>query len=249
MIKIIKEESSSRFVIMGVTDTGSKVYYNAEEDHLTTDILDATVYSERDIAVDDWNMLTNYGKKLPSGIRRLFVPLYNPEIMTESKESYLDKFRSMITDDGTLDRMVKIGNKLKIDTSKDPSESDAKKLIDAYRKEYGREIYRESKSTSGLNQKLSGVCSKYGYQLNDAFWDKNLLYVDIRPVSEYASNISVNKDKRRYGTDEVVVIVQTTAYGSLSSEEYAKFVGQINNTNELVKYLNQFDFDKELEHI
>lgn len=57
------------------------------------------------------------------------------------------------------------------------------------------------------NQKLSEVCSKYGYQLNDAFWDKGLLYVDIRPVNEYASGISVGKDKRRYGTDEVVVTV------------------------------------------
>lgn len=100
-----------------------------------------------------------------------------------------------------------------------------------------------------VNRKLSEVCSKYGYQLNDAFWDKSLLYVDIRPVSEYASGISVNKDKRRYGTDEVVVVVQTTAYGSLTPEEYSKFVNQVNNTNKLVKYLSQFDFDKELEYI
>lgn len=99
------------------------------------------------------------------------------------------------------------------------------------------------------NQKLSEVCSKYGYQLNDAFWDKSLLYVDIRPVNEYASGISVNKDKRRYGTDEVIVTVQTTAYGSLTPEEYAEFASQVSNTNELVKYLSQFDFDKELEHI
>lgn len=100
-----------------------------------------------------------------------------------------------------------------------------------------------------VNQKLSEVCSKYGYKLNDAFWDKSLLYVSISPVSEYASDIDVNKNKRRYGTDKVVVTVQTTSYGSLTPEEYAKFVNQINNTNELVKYLSQFDFDKELEHI
>lgn len=217
MIKIIKEESSSKFVIMGVTDTGSKVYYNAEKDHLTTDMLDATVYSERDIAVDDWNMLTNYGKKLPSGIRRLFIPLYNPEIMTESKESYLDKFRSMITDDGTLDRMVKIGNKLKIDTSKDPSESDAKKLINAYYKEYGRKTYKESKSTKGglTNNDLRN-------DLSDSY-DKALSYAQ-QIIKEYPNKIFAVCIGARDKKGQFTVGVEGPLFVADSIEEYQEKV-------------------------
>lgn len=100
-----------------------------------------------------------------------------------------------------------------------------------------------------ISPKLSEVCSKYGYELRASYWDKDddALYLSIKPVKEYAPEIHVYKSF--FDDNKLDVNAETISYGSLDSEEYDKFVSQINDTNKLVKYLSQFDFYKELAYI
>lgn len=77
MVKFIKGSNSNQYIIIGIQDNGTRVYYNAQEDHFNTDANDATVYDEKIIALDDWNMITNNGKKLPSGLKRVFIQVYD----------------------------------------------------------------------------------------------------------------------------------------------------------------------------
>lgn len=87
MVKFIKGSNSNQYIIIGIQDNGRRVYYNAQEDYFTTDANDATVYDEKIIALDDWNMITNNGKKLPSGLKRVFIPVYDKILSSTANES------------------------------------------------------------------------------------------------------------------------------------------------------------------
>ena len=80
---IYKEDKDTKFIIVGILNSGTRVYYNLEEDSFNTSISNATIYSERDIAIDDWNIITKNGRELPSGFKRIFVPIYDPSTFKE----------------------------------------------------------------------------------------------------------------------------------------------------------------------
>lgn len=91
---------------------------------------------------------------------------------------------------------------------------------------------------------LSKVCQDTGYELVDALWDDSLLIVKIAPISKYAPEVNVVK--QRGGSIEVKA--NTASFGPLSSTDYEKYADQARKTYTLLKYLDKFDFDK-LEHI
>lgn len=83
----IEEDMNGEYVVMGVTTAGNKVYYNADTREWLDKADDATIFTDMDIARDTWSVVTNNGRKLPDGFRRIFVPNYNKQIMNESSET------------------------------------------------------------------------------------------------------------------------------------------------------------------
>lgn len=87
---------------------------------------------------------------------------------------------------------------------------------------------------------LDHMCTMYGYKLRYVDWDENYLDVIITPANKFACDITVKRDRK---SGEIIAAAQTSAFGSLNVEEYAEFAQQVNNTNELIKLLNNFDFE------
>ena len=77
------EGMNGEYVVMGVTTNGNKVYYNADTREWADKADDATIFTDMDIARDSWSVVTNGGRKLPDGFRRIFVPNYNKQTMNE----------------------------------------------------------------------------------------------------------------------------------------------------------------------
>lgn len=90
---------------------------------------------------------------------------------------------------------------------------------------------------------LDHMCTMYGYKLMYAEWDENDLDVSIVPVDKFACDITVRFYKRDRQSGEIITGAQTAGFGSLNAKEYAEFARQVNNTNELIKLLNNFDFE------
>lgn len=86
--------------------------------------------------------------------------------------------------------------------------------------------------------KLNSECQSAGYRLDYAVWDKDGLFLRITPVANYATDLIID----RYEPN--TFRAQTTAYGSLSPDEYKDFADQASKTAHLLRVLEEFDFDK-----
>lgn len=86
--------------------------------------------------------------------------------------------------------------------------------------------------------KLDSECQSAGYRLDYAVWIKDRLFLSIIPVSTYAEMLILDMDEPN------TVRAQTTAYGSLSPDEYSKLLDQTAKTAHLLRVIETFDFDK-----
>ena len=87
----LKESVTTKYVICGVTNEGTRMLYDAVNDNFTTDYDSATKYDDMDVARDDWF-------KIPrSGFRRIFIPIYDPAVFESVKEAFdADKVQKRI---------------------------------------------------------------------------------------------------------------------------------------------------------
>ena len=87
----LEEERKTQYVICGVTNEGTRMFYDAVNDNFTTDYASATKYDDMDVARDDWF-------KIPrSGFRRIFIPVYDPAVFESVKEAFdADKVQKRI---------------------------------------------------------------------------------------------------------------------------------------------------------
>lgn len=86
--------------------------------------------------------------------------------------------------------------------------------------------------------KLDSACQSAGYRLDYAVWIKDRLFLSIIPVANYATELILDMDEPN------TVRAQTTAYGSLSPDEYSKLLDQTAKTAHLLRVIETFDFDK-----
>lgn len=86
--------------------------------------------------------------------------------------------------------------------------------------------------------KLDSECQSAGYRLDYAVWIKDRLFLSIIPVDTYATELILDRDEPN------TVRAQTTAYGSLSPDEYSKLLDQTAKTAHLLRVIETFDFDK-----
>lgn len=78
-IKKNASEGLTYQVILGVTDDGKRKYYNEDDnDWVETQKL-ATKYADLDRCREVWGRLTETGRKLPAGFKRIFTPNYSAE--------------------------------------------------------------------------------------------------------------------------------------------------------------------------
>lgn len=106
-------------------------------------------------------------------------------------------------------------------------------------------IIKEDRDTwTKETRALARVCESTGYKLVDALWDDGLLIVKIAPISEYASDIGIVERRGKI----IEIKASTVSFGYLNSTDYDKYADQARKTYTLLKYLDEFDFDK-LEHI
>lgn len=89
--------------------------------------------------------------------------------------------------------------------------------------------------------KLDSECQSDGYRLDYAVWIKDRLFLSIIPVANYATELILDMDEPN------TVRAQTTAYGSLSPDEYSELLDQTAKTACLLRVIETFDFD-ELPH-
>lgn len=86
--------------------------------------------------------------------------------------------------------------------------------------------------------RLDYECQSSGYRLDYAVWIKDRLFLSIIPVATYADMLILDMDEPN------TVRAQTTAYGSLSLDEYREFADQTAKTAHLLRVIEEFDFDK-----
>lgn len=86
--------------------------------------------------------------------------------------------------------------------------------------------------------KLDYACQSSGYRLDYAVWIKDRLLLSIIPVATYAQMLILDRDEPN------TVKAQTTAYGSLSLDEYREFADQAAKTAHLLRVIEEFDFNK-----
>ena len=74
---ITEDLPSQEHYIVGITTDGSRMYYNKEHSEFREDIDEATIYPDKDSAMEDW---FNIPRK---GFKRIFVPIYEGNRLTE----------------------------------------------------------------------------------------------------------------------------------------------------------------------
>ena len=68
------EEADTRFIIVAVTKEGTRLFYNSADDNFVTNVKDATIYDEHDVAIDDWHKIDK------TQFKRVFVPNYDAKL-------------------------------------------------------------------------------------------------------------------------------------------------------------------------
>lgn len=88
---------------------------------------------------------------------------------------------------------------------------------------------------------VNKVCQDCGYELSWLLRDK--YGVDITIISRGEYHPDIYKSLRRRSAGGSRFVAQTTAYGSLTSEEYEKFRKAVDDTYRLLKWLDSVDLD------
>lgn len=78
--KLEEDKKDEKYIIVGVTTNGKRVFYNAKDDTFSTDKEDASVYAEYDIARDDWMDISR------TGFKRVFIANYSDTDIEESTD-------------------------------------------------------------------------------------------------------------------------------------------------------------------
>lgn len=115
------------------------------------------------------------------------------------------------------------------------------KVESAVRQEFVKRAYNNA-----TYKQMKSICDRYGYELGLAYWaNYNEARITIRPAGdEYLPQ--VYPPTVRVGKEEPWK-VQTTSYGSLSIDEFDKFVEDNKRAYDMIKELSKIDLTT-LEH-
>ena len=108
------------------------------------------------------------------------------------------------------------------------------------------EEYLKKMRDNDTYKKMDALCSQYGYKLYSAS-------AVTRKNGSKRIELNIREDKKTYhaeiyydvkwGSDEGTWEIQTTAYGSMDMEEYAKFLKGCQDSYNLVSELKKIDLN------
>ncbi len=110
-----------------------------------------------------------------------------------------------------------------------------------------RKEFIERAYNNDTYKKMKAICDKYGYELGLAYWaNYGDAVINIKPsnVSKYIPE--VYPPQIYVGKDEPWRVM-TTSYGSLSIDEFAKFVADNKRAYDMIEELSKIDLTT-LEH-
>lgn len=109
------------------------------------------------------------------------------------------------------------------------------------RKEFVHRVYNNPNY-----KKMKAICDKYGYELGIAYWTNyDEAYINIYPrEGEYLPEVY---PPQVWMSKKEPWKVMTTSYGSLSIDEFEKFINSNKRASEMIKELSQIDLTT-LEH-
>lgn len=110
-----------------------------------------------------------------------------------------------------------------------------------------RKEFIERAYNNDTYKKMKAICDKYGYELGLAYWaNYGDAVINIKPsnVSKY---IPVVYPPQIYVGKDEPWRVMTTSYGSLSIDEFAKFVADNKRAYDMIEELSKIDLTT-LEH-
>lgn len=214
--------SESASVIMGITTDGQRKWWNEGAEEWVDSQEDATVYNNLDYGRDEWARITNTGRKLPKGFRRIFQPNYTPSAtedtvkqgkywVNKGKEGTHGKFKTKKAADAQRKAMFADGYSAKEGLYYDDLEEDANGYITLYRvhsdidennvgKDFSNEI--EAVQYAKDNIKSETWVDKVGFnpKTNDEESETIWSYTDYAPEESATEDEDV--DIELYSSDE-----------------------------------------------
>lgn len=110
------------------------------------------------------------------------------------------------------------------------------------RKEFVKRSY-----DNATYKQMKSICDKYGYELGLAYWaNYDDAVINIRPRGDNKYAPEVYPPKAWMGKKEPWKVM-TTSYGSLTIDEFDKFVEGNNGAYDMIKELSRIDLST-LEH-
>lgn len=110
-----------------------------------------------------------------------------------------------------------------------------------------RKEFVERAYNNDTYKKMKSICDKYGYELGLAYWaNYGDAVINIKPsnVNKYIPEVY---PPQIYVGKQTPWKVNTTAYGALSLDEFAKFVEGNKRAYNMIEELSKIDFTT-LEH-